>query len=232
MKKVFNLSVILAVLMAAFSFTSCSDEDDDANISIKVSSTAAGDAAYVTVTADDIESIMVGQNGSLKEISSDDLKLAKNGKEFKISNLTKGQKYTIQVRTKDAQKSVDFVAGQDLDDNNNEEGDIVCDKDEVAVEAGDAIAYTHGSQMGQYTIKSASATEIVLVNVVGTEITLSDAGSSYILTTGLAGKKADADAAGEILLAKVSGKAMIAGGASSQLKTQYAKNATKLAVIE
>lgn len=34
MKKVFNLSVILAVLMAAFSFSSCSKDDDDATVSI------------------------------------------------------------------------------------------------------------------------------------------------------------------------------------------------------
>lgn len=230
MKKVFNLSVILAVLMAAFSFTSCTDDDDDANISIKVSSTAAGDAAYVTVTADDIESIMVGQNGSLKEISSDDLKLAKNGKEFKISNLTKGQKYTIQVRTKDAQKSVDFVAGQDLDDNGGEDGDIVCDKDEVAVKAGDVIYYEHGSQVGQLTVVEASAASITLETVFGSKIVLSDAGTSYLSINSTAMGINDAKEAGEILVAKVSKEQIIAGGASSKLNTKFEKNATKLAI--
>lgn len=230
MKKVFNLSVILAVLAAAFSFTSCSDDDDDA-ASVKISVESAVSSAIVTITSDeDLTAVELWQNGS--KIKNIDVKSGTNkGKAtvnvYTIIDLKNGEKYTVKASTETGASEKAFTVGVNEPEGEGD-GDVTCDKDELSVKAGDVIFYTHGSSMGQYEVKEASAESITLVSVLGSEIVISDAGKSYISVNGLAMSLNDAKAAGEILLAKVAGKAMVAGGASSELKTQFTTNATKL----
>ena len=106
MKKVFNLSVILAVLMAAFSFTSCSDDDDDAKIEFSKSA----DGKSVTITAEagiqKIEIEPVSAAGSVKDVTGS----AKGETTYKFSleSLEDG-KYKITVTDKDDNKAFETV---------------------------------------------------------------------------------------------------------------------------
>ncbi|MBO4806939.1 MAG: hypothetical protein J5554_12975 [Paludibacteraceae bacterium] len=106
MKKVFNLSVILAVLMAAFSFTSCSDDDDDAKIEFSKSA----DGKSVTITAEagiqKIEIEPVSATGSVKDVTGS----AKGETTYKFSleNLEDG-KWKITVTDKDDNKAFETV---------------------------------------------------------------------------------------------------------------------------
>ena len=229
MKKVFNLSVILAVLMAAFSFTSCSDDDDDSTIEI---SKIEGQDSYTIKAEAGIKSITVyqvsGSEESKLKAESEAYTSEFKGKELaavSFAGYADGT-YKIAVEDKDGnQKSKTVTVGAG---NEGGDDDVTCNKDELSVKAGDVIFYEHGTQKGQFTVVSASANAITLENVLGNSIELSDAGASYIGVNGTAIKLAAAKEAGEIILAKVNGKAMVAGGASSELQTQFAKNATKL----
>ena len=230
MKKVFNLSVILAVLMAAFSFTSCSDDDDDAaKIDIKVETTTT--SAIVAITSEeDLTAVELWQNGSKSKnitVKDGSAKGKAGVNTYTITGLENGKKYTIKATSESGAAEKEFTVGSNDEE---EEGDLEYNKDELSVKAGDVIFYQHGSQLGQFTVVEASASAITLENVLGNTIELSDAGKSYIGMSGLAINLADAKAAGEIILAKVNGKAMVAGGASSELNTKFdQKTVTKLA---
>ncbi len=106
MKKVFNLSVILAVLMAAFSFTSCSDDDDDAKIEFSKSA----DGKSVTITAEagiqKIEIEPVSAAGSVKDVTGS----AKGETTYKFSlESYEDGKYKITVTDKDDNKAFETV---------------------------------------------------------------------------------------------------------------------------
>lgn len=229
MKKVFNLSVILAVLAAAFSFTSCSDDDDDAaKVDIKVQT--AVDAAIVTITSEeDLTAVELWQKGS--KIKNIDVKSGTNkGKAtvntYTITSLDNGEKYSVKVSTETGAAEKEFTVGSNDTPQGGDDEELTLD--EVSVKAGDVIEYEHGALIGDIEVVSADEAAIVVKVNGGSEQTLSDAGTSYLSIMGAAINKAGADASGEILVAKVTGKAMLAGGASKELKTQYPKNATKL----
>lgn len=97
MKKVFNLSVILAVLASALTFTSCGDDEDAPAVGIKVETTATN--AIVTVTCDeDLTSVELWKDGG--KIKNIDLKSGlENGNEttFTITGLENGVKYVVKV---------------------------------------------------------------------------------------------------------------------------------------
>lgn len=225
MKKVFNLSVILAVLMAAFSFTSCSDDDDDAKIEFSKSA----DGKSVTITAEagiqKIEIEPVSAAGSVKDVTGS----AKGETTYKFSleNYEDG-KYKITVTDKDDNKAFETVtvgASQGGDDEETP------NKNEVSPKEGDVISWVHNGQKGQFFVLAVSDKSITLANNIGGEFELSDAGTSYLSVAQQPMKLADAKSAGEILIAKVNGKAVIAGGASSMLDTKFEKNATKLTIL-
>lgn len=98
MKKVFNLSVILAVLASALTFTSCGDDDDDAPaVAIKVETSETN--AFVTVTCDeDLTAVELWQDGSkLKNIDLKSGVEVENTTTFTIPGLTNGAKYVVKV---------------------------------------------------------------------------------------------------------------------------------------
>lgn len=97
MKKVFNLSVILAVLASALTFTSCSEDEDAPFVGIAVETTATN--AIVAVTCDnDLTAVELWQDGSkLKNIDLKSGQEVGNVTSFTISGLTTGAKYVVKV---------------------------------------------------------------------------------------------------------------------------------------
>ena len=97
MKKVFNLSVILAVLASALTFTSCSDDDDDApEILINVQTVAS--TAVIDITCDeDLTSVALWKGGSkVKDVDLKDGLEKENKTVFTLLNLEDGD-YKVRV---------------------------------------------------------------------------------------------------------------------------------------
>lgn len=97
MKKVFNLSVILAVLASALTFTSCSDDDDDApEILIDVQTVAS--TAVINITCDeDLTSVALWKGGSkLKDLDLKDGLEKENKTVFTVVDLKDGD-YKVRV---------------------------------------------------------------------------------------------------------------------------------------
>lgn len=97
MKKVFNLSVILAVLASALTFTSCSDDDDDApEILINVQTVAS--TAVIDITCDeDLTSVALWKGGSkLKDLNLKEGVEKENKTVFTLLNLEDGD-YEVRV---------------------------------------------------------------------------------------------------------------------------------------
>ena len=97
MKKVFNLSVILAVLASALTFTSCSDDDDDApEILINVQTVAS--TAVIDITCDeDLTSVALWKGGSkVKDLDLKDGLEKENKTVFTLLNLEDGD-YKVRV---------------------------------------------------------------------------------------------------------------------------------------
>lgn len=97
MKKVFNLSVILAVLASALTFTSCGEDEDAPAVAIKVETSETN--AFVTVTCDeDLTAVELWQDGSkLKNIDLKSGVEVENTTTFTIPGLTNGAKYMVKV---------------------------------------------------------------------------------------------------------------------------------------
>lgn len=97
MKKVFNLSVILAVLASALTFTSCGDDDDDApEILIDVQTVAS--TAVINITCDeDLTSVALWKGGSkLKDLDLKDGLEKENKTVFTVVDLKDGD-YKVRV---------------------------------------------------------------------------------------------------------------------------------------
>lgn len=97
MKKVFNLSVILAVLASALTFTSCGDDDDDApEILIDVQTVAS--TAVINITCDeDLTSVALWKGGSkLKDLDLKDGLEKENKTVFTVVDLKDGD-YKVKV---------------------------------------------------------------------------------------------------------------------------------------
>lgn len=97
MKKVFNLSVILAVLASALTFTSCGDDDDDApQILINVQTVAS--TAVIDITCDeDLTSVALWKGGSkVKDLDLKDGLEKENKTVFTLVDLEDGD-YKVKV---------------------------------------------------------------------------------------------------------------------------------------
>lgn len=227
MKKVFNLSVILAVLASALTFTSCSDDDDEATIDfIK----AEGQNAWTINAEAGIESIeLYAVNGDeseyLKEISEGITKEAKGETTYLLKDLEAG-KYKVNVTDKDGlkkEKTIEVGAGADVELNW---------VDEIEVSTGDEVFYKNAKGQGKISVVKADEASITVKVDGGEDLIISDKGDSYILpdgtTSGINALKDKWETA-EILVAKVMGKSMLAGGNGASLNTKFATNAAQLA---
>lgn len=230
MKKVFNLSVILAVLASALTFTSCSDDDDEATIDfIK----AEGKNAW-TINAeagiDEIELSKV-ENGetTLDQTLSKNLTDDAEGKTTYILDFDKlglSGKFEITVIDKDGGKkgkTIEVGAGADVELNW---------VDEIEVSNGDLVYYKNADGQGEIYVVMANEASITVQINEGKAVTISDAGDSYILpdgsTSGIGALKDKWETA-QILVAKVMGKSMLAGGNGASLNTKFATKAAQLA---
>lgn len=227
MKKVFNLSVILAVLASALTFTSCSDDDDEATIDfIK----AEGQNAWTINAEAGIESIeLYAVNGDeseyLKEISEGITKEAKGETTYLLKDLEAGT-YKVNVTDKDGlkkEKTIEVGAGADVELNW---------VDEIEVSNGDLVYYKNADGQGEIYVVMANEASITVQINGGKAVTISDAGESYILpdgsTSGIGALKDKWETA-QILVAKVMEKSMLAGGNGASLNTKFATKAAQLA---
>ena len=227
MKKVFNLSVILAVLASALTFTSCSDDDDEATIDfIK----AEGQNAWTINAEAGIESIeLYAVNGDeseyLKEISEGITKEAKGETTYLLKDLEAGT-YKVNVTDKDGlkkEKTIEVGAGADVELNW---------VDEIEVSNGDLVYYKNADGQGEIYVVMANEASITVQINEGKAVTISDAGDSYILpdgsTSGIGALKDKWETA-QILVAKVMEKSMLAGGNGASLNTKFATKAAQLA---
>lgn len=227
MKKVFNLSVILAVLASALTFTSCSDDDDEATIDfIK----AEGQNAWTINAEAGIESIeLYAVNGDeseyLKEISEGITKEAKGETTYLLKDLEAGT-YKVNVTDKDGlkkEKTIEVGAGADVELNW---------VDELEVATGDEVYYKNDEKEGVIKIVVASTASITVQVDGGTAVTIGDGADdhSYVLPNGTTSSFSALNwETSQILVAKVNGAAKLAGGNSQALKTQFATKASKLA---
>ncbi len=121
MKKVFNLSVILAVLIAAFSFTSCSDDDDDAaQITITFNQNgkfASGDdvTGKIVSAEEDLTKVVILLNGNavktITKFNSLPILKGDNGVyTMVIDGLVDGS-YTLRAESKTGESSAAFTVG-------------------------------------------------------------------------------------------------------------------------
>ncbi len=125
MKKVLNLSVILAVLVAAFSFTSCGEDDAEVNLSLNSTSFAEGVPVTGTITSDNkVETVKIEKEDAdgiyqpYKTIQSSNFGAASGVVDadgsylLSIAGIEDGT-YTIQAIDKDGNESkkVKFTVG-------------------------------------------------------------------------------------------------------------------------
>lgn len=225
MKKVFNLSVILAVLASALTFTSCDDDDDEAGIEFMK---AEGVDSWTITAEAGIESIeLYAVNGDeseyLKEISEEITKKAEGNTTYVLKDLEAG-KYKVNVTDKDGlkkEKTIEVGAGADVELNW---------VDEIEVSNGDLVYYKNADGQGEIYVVMANEASITVQINGGKAVTISDAGESYILPDGTtSGFSALNWETTQILVAKVDKKSKLAGGNSKDLKTQFATNAAQLA---
>lgn len=227
MKKVFNLSVILAVLASALTFTSCDDDDDEAGIEFMK---AEGVDSWTITAEAGIESIeLYAVNGDeseyLKEISEEITKKAEGNTTYVLKDLEAG-KYKVNVTDKDGlkkEKTIEVGAGADVELNW---------VDEIEVSNGDLVYYKNADGQGEIYVVMANEASITVQINGGKAVTISDAGESYILpdgsTSGISALKDKWETA-QILVAKVMDKSMLAGGNGASLNTKFATKAAQLA---
>lgn len=102
MKKVFNLSVILAVLASALTFTSCSEDDDSATITITGTENAG---EYVISAEAEIDEIAIykesGDNESKMTAESETLTKAAKGQTTFLVNFSLFGEGTYKMSVKD-----------------------------------------------------------------------------------------------------------------------------------
>lgn len=228
MKKVFNLSVILAVLASALTFTSCSDDDDEATITITGTENAG---EYVISAEAEIDEIAIykesGDNESKMTSESEALtKAAKGQTTFLVNFSLFGEgTYKMSVKDKDGREEIkkNITVGSVAELNW---------VDEIEVSTGDEVFYKNADGQGSIYVVMANEASITVQINEGKAVTISDAGDSYILpdgsTSGIGALKDKWETA-QILVAKVMGKSMLAGGNGASLNTKFATKAAQLA---
>lgn len=226
MKKVFNLSVILAVLASALTFTSCGDDDDEATITITGTENAG---EYVISAEAEIDEIAIykesGDNESKMTSESEALtKAAKGQTTFLVDFSLFGEgTYKMSVKDKDGREEIkkNITVGSVAELNW---------VDEIEVSTGDEVFYKNADGQGSIYVVMANEASITVQIGEGKAVTISDAGDSYILPDGTtSGFSALNWETSQILVAKVNGKSKLAGGNSKDLKTQFATKAAQLA---
>ena len=228
MKKVFNLSVILAVLASALTFTSCSDDDDEATITITGTENAG---EYVISAEAEIDEIAIykesGDNESKMTSESEALtKAAKGQTTFLVNFSLFGEgTYKMSVKDKDGREEIkkNITVGSVAELNW---------VDEIEVSTGDEVFYKNADGQGSIYVVMANEASITVQINEGEAVTISDAGDSYILpngTTSGIGALKDKWETAQILVAKVMGKSMLAGGNGASLNTKFATKAAQLA---
>ena len=124
MKKVFNLSVILAVLMAAFTFTSCGDDDDDAaQITINFNSNGVflcGDDVTGNIQSyeEELTKVTILENRSAIKTYTSFKSLPIMGQSGLYSIIIFGLSYgsyTMRAESKTVDTSANFTIGDEYD---------------------------------------------------------------------------------------------------------------------
>ncbi|HOU67464.1 MAG TPA: hypothetical protein PKW49_02630 [Paludibacteraceae bacterium] len=212
MKKVFNLSVILAVLMAAFSFTSCSDDEDNATVEITLDNNGAfnaGSAVTGSINAEaEIESITLfsvngGAETSMAQQSAEMTKAAKGetAYSFRIEGLAIGT-YKLTATDGDGNiSSKTFTLGYSFSSS-------------IEVAAGKTYIYSTDKKTlaGEFTV-SAAETGSVTLTISSKTVTLSDAGNSYLSKAfaGINKAAAEASPADVLFILKANSKSVASG---------------------
>lgn len=216
MKKVFNLSVILAVLASALTFTSCSDDDDEATIDfIK----AEGQNAW-TINAeagiDEIELSKI-ENGetTLDQTLSKTLTDEAEGKTTYILDFDKlglSGDFEITVIDKDGGKKEKKVTVGAAAATYN------FSAKSIAVEAGKEYVYSkkagEGAAEGSFKVTAAKAGSVTL-EIGGKTVTLSDAGASWLSNDFEEWTNADVTSGADVLLCLLKESTNIAGATES-----------------
>ena len=191
MKKVFNLSVILAVLTAAFAFTSCNSDDDEVSINLDKTTFNVGDpvTGVITSTAnlDNVKILIIDGLNEDTYLTITDFKatspIVKSGEEytFRITGLSAG---TYKMRATD-KNGIESTRGFTVTSSNPT---IVYDLNSFEAKEGDSYLYQYdnGAKTGEFTIAevSASGDGFKVVFSDGIEATLSFLGDSYLTVNG------------------------------------------------
>jgi len=228
MKKVFNLTVILAALMTAFVFSSCSKEDGEAPV---ITASVLGDGLVGTITSDsDLKTATLEKSGTTvagwplndfgagKAISGS----KSTGYNIVITGLSNGD-YSLVVTDKDDRKATKtftigtVVAGPDWSTGTN------------VITANGDYYYKQGDTESELTVSELTTTSVKVALKGKSAATLSDADASYLLTDGTSSKQAGATAT-NFLLAKSGGKAEIVD--ADGLKTKIPGAATVIFVVK
>lgn len=214
MKKVFNLSVILAVLASALTFTSCSDDDDDApEVLINVQTVAS--TAVINITCDeDLTSVALWKGGSkLKDLNlKDGVEKGENKTVFTLVDLEDGD-YKVRVACEgNGEAEEKFTIGEGGAATYN------FSAKSIAVEAGKEYVYSkkagEGAAEGSFKVTAAEKGSVTL-EIGGKTVTLSDAGASWLSNDFEAWKNADVTSGADVLLCLLKESTNIAGATES-----------------
>ncbi|MDR0873567.1 MAG: hypothetical protein LBN27_08935 [Prevotellaceae bacterium] len=207
MKKVFNLTVLLAALMTAFVFSSCS-KDDDATVSISLTKTTltVGEALTGKITTTDkLASVTILRDG--QTIAGYPLTSFGTGKPITgtdgtyiiyVEGLTAGN-YTIRATDKNNKEAnASFTVGGPA---------IVYDLTSFTAAEGDSYAYSYdGKDAGTFTITEVDADgegfKIVLNNGNSVTIGYATPNKSFLTKdfTAISGADAAANSGATLLL--------------------------------
>lgn len=213
MKKVFNLSVILAVLASALTFTSCGDDDDDApQILIDVQTVAS--TAVINITCDeDLTSVALWKGGSkVKDLDLKDGLEKENKTVFTVVDLEDGD-YKVRVACEgNGEAEEGFTIGEGGAATYN------FSAKQIAVEAGKEYVYSkkagEGAAEGSFKVTAAEAGSVTL-EIGGKTVTLSDAGASWLSNDFEAWENADVTSGADVLLCLLKESTNIAGATES-----------------
>ena len=215
MKKVLNLSVIFAVLMAAFSFSSCGGSEDEKN------------APVITISYNELSGI-TGQITSDEDLAKVDLQL--NGTsvsgfpitKFDAGNMIsgKGGSYAVSIPAAGLVDGTYRLIATDKGDrvatsNAIKVGEDIPTtdkwKDAVnTISANGTYEYKQGNKEGVLVVSGLTATSVTVNLDDQGDVVLSDSGNSWLMKDGKSSNQAGAKAnASNIVLAKKGGVAVI-----------------------
>ena len=208
MKKVFNLTVMLAALMTAVMFSSCGSDEDAATITIDFNQGGkfvTGETVTATITSKEekLTSIELWKGTSKdKNLTIPD---AKDGVyTLNITGLADGS-YTLKVASKTGATEGSFTIAPPADIWEGAANQIVVETNKSYLCKQDGVEYT-------IEIVSATKDAITLKLDNGSSVELGDAATlkSFISQSGVAMSQPDANTnAGSVLFAKLSGSSVL-----------------------